>query len=324
MNLKKILMLSTGGTIASEPGPDGLVPKVDGAAMVCMIPELDGLCEITCKEILSLDSSNIQPHHWSKMADAIGAEYENYDGFVITHGTDTMAYTASALHWMLQNLGKPVAITGAQLPIEDPHTDGKKNIFNAFRTACSGRAGVWLVFGDSVISGRCAKKMHTEEFNAFRSINEPQAAEITGLGLEWKTPAPQMPSGKFAVASKIDDRVLLIKLIPGTSPAILNYAATMKYRAVIIEGFGAGGVPNDENSFLPALEKVLGQDMIVVCATQCTYDGVHLDVYEIGVLAARLGALSAGKMTIEAAATKLMWALGNTQTADEAKQLFTA
>lgn len=322
MTMKKILMISTGGTIASEPGPDGLVPKVDGAAMVRMIPELAGLCSISCRELLSLDSSNIQPHHWSAMARAVADDYDGYDGFVITHGTDTMAYTTSALSWMLQNLGKPVAVTGAQLPIEDPRTDGKTNILNAFRVAASGRAGVYLVFGDKVIRGCCAKKMHTEQFNAFYSVNELPAAEITASGLEWTAAATAAPEGKFQAMPDVDKEVLLIKLVPGSSPAIMDFALAHGYRAVVIEGFGAGGVPNDENSFLPALEKALKAGMIVVCTSQCVYDGVNLGIYEIGVLAARLGAMSAGKMTTEAVCTKLMWALGNTATSEEAKKIF--
>ena len=322
MTMKKILMISTGGTIASEPGPDGLVPKVDGAAMVRMIPELNGICEISCRELLSLDSSNIQPHHWSAMAEAVAADYDGYDGFVLTHGTDTMAYTTSALSWMLQNLGKPVAVTGAQLPIEDPRTDGKANILNAFRVAASGRAGVYLVFGDKVIRGCCAKKMHTEEFNAFYSVNEPPAALITEAGVEWTEQPSAAPQGKFKVISAIDSRVLMIKLIPGSSPAIMDFALEHGYRAVVIEGFGAGGVPNDENSFLPALEKALKAGLLVVCASQCVCDGVNLGIYEIGVLAARLGAISAGKMTTEAVCTKLMWALGSAAASEEAKKIF--
>ncbi|MDO5563221.1 MAG: asparaginase [Synergistaceae bacterium] len=320
--MKKILMISTGGTIASEPGPDGLVPKVDGAAMVRMIPRLHGLCDITCKEILSLDSSNIQPHHWSVMADAIGADYADYDGFVVTHGTDTMAYTAAALSWMLKNLGKPVVVTGAQLPIEHPETDGKRNIYSAFHVACSGRPGVYLAFGDKVVGGKFAKKMHTSEFNAFYSVNAPYAAITASDGIEWQTPEPPMPADKFEVLSNVDERVMLIKLIPGTTPDILDYAVSQKYRAVVIEGFGAGGVPNDENNFLPAVERALRAGMIAVCASQCMYDGVNLSEYPIGVLAARLGVLSAEKMTIEAVCTKLMWALGNSNTAEEAKALF--
>lgn len=315
-------MLSTGGTIASEQGPDGLVPKVDGAAMVRMIPKLEGLCDITCLEIMSLDSSNIQPHHWTAMAEAVGENYDRYDGFVITHGTDTMAYTAAALSWMLGNLGKPVAVTGAQLPIEHPETDGKRNIYSAFSVACSGRAGVYLAFGDKVVEGVSAKKMHTAEFNAFYSVNRPYAAITASDGVEWQVPAPAIPSGKFEVLSSIDDRVMLIKLIPGTAPDIIEYAMSQKYRAVVIEGFGAGGVPNDENNFLPAVEKALKAGIIVVCASQCMYDGVNLGEYPIGVMAARLGALSAGKMTVEAVCTKLMWALGNANTAEEAKALF--
>ncbi|MEG1641827.1 MAG: asparaginase, partial [Synergistaceae bacterium] len=220
--MKKILMISTGGTIASEPSPDGLIPTIDGAKMVKMIPRLKGLCEISCKEIMSLDSSNIQPHHWQEMANAINDEYDNYDGFVITHGTDTMAYTAAALSSMLVNLAKPVAITGAQLPIEHPETDGKNNIFHSFHVANSGKPGVFLVFGNKVVSGKVAKKMHTKEFNAFYSINQSYSATITSDGLEWGAELAT-PTESFRVMTEIEEKVALLKLIPGTSPDIMEY-----------------------------------------------------------------------------------------------------
>ena len=318
--MKKILLISTGGTIASETGENGLVPALGGAAMIQLIPELEGMCEIECRELLSLDSSNIQPRHWTEMADAIVEAYEKYDGFVISHGTDTMAYTASALSWMLEGIRKPVAITGAQLPIEDPITDGKRNLLNAFRLASDNHAGVYLVFGGSVIDGCRAKKLYTQKFEAFASVNVPCAAFITRDGFRWTAPERNLPT--FTPRTAVDDRIFVYKLIPGAKESVLDFAVQAGYRAIVIEGFGAGGVPNKENSLLPALERALSAGVIVVCITQCVYDGTHLDVYDIGVLARRLGALSAEDMTLEAVVTKLMWALGNTKTNKEAKKLF--
>lgn len=322
-SMQNILLISTGGTIACEPGADGLAPKLDGAALAGMVSALAEMCRISVEELFSLDSSNIQPHHWSEIADIIGCNYEKYDGFVVTHGTDTMAYTAAALSCMLKNLDKPVVITGSQLPMEHPETDGKRNVLHAFEAACSGRRGVFLVFGDKVIDGRRAKKMHTREFDAFYSINEPYAAEISNGGVTWNVEASSAHAGEFTVMPKIDNAVLPLKLIPGMKPEILDYAVSNRYRGIVIEGFGAGGVPNGENDFMPALERALKAGVVVVCATQCIYDGVILTEYPMGVIAARLGAISAGKMTSEYAAVRLMWALGNSSSADEAKKLFT-
>ena len=142
--MKKILMISTGGTIASTPSDDGLTPTVSGGEMVKLIPELEGLCEITVCDLLNLDSSNMQPEYWVAMASACyTALSTGFDGIVITHGTDTMAYSAAALSFMLMNLNKPVVLTGSQIPIEEPKTDGKRNILDAFRVAADGRlAGV--------------------------------------------------------------------------------------------------------------------------------------------------------------------------------------
>lgn len=319
--MKKILLISTGGTIASKPSADGLVPKVDGAGMLRLIPELETVCDIECLGLLNLDSSNLQPHHWTEMADAIVHEYDNYDGFVISHGTDTMAYTSSALSWMLQGIGKPVAMTGAQLPIEDPMTDGKINLLNAFKVASSGRPGVYLVFCDSVIDGAYAKKLYTQEFEAFASVNKSREAIITREGLQW-THTPKNNEADFMPKTAVNERVFVYKLIPGASEKVLDFAVQSGYRAIVIEGFGAGGVPNAENSLLPALERAIDTGLIVVCATQCVYDGVHLDVYDIGVKAERLGAISANDMTVEAVVTKLMWALGNSETNEQAKEMF--
>lgn len=319
--MKKILLLSTGGTIASERGEDGLVPAVDGAFMVRLIPGLAGMCEITCSEIFSIDSSNMQPRHWSVIAEAIAESYDKYDGFVVTHGTDTMAYTSSALSFMLKNLNKPVVLTGAQLPIEAPGTDGKRNLFNSFKVACSGHSGVHIVFGDYVINGSCAKKIHTREFNAFRSINKPAEAGITENEILWTT-SPVSVKERFEAMPELDEKVILVKLTPGISPAIIDYAVKSGCRGIVIEGFGMGGIPNEENNFLPAIEKAVKSGIIVVAATQCVYGGVDLGEYEVGITAARDGVVPAGEMTTEAALTKLMWALGNAENAESAKKLF--
>ena len=307
--MKNILMLGTGGTIASVPSADGLIPALDGSAMLQLVPELEGICTITCKEILNLDSSNLEPSHWQLIAKAIAAEYANYDGFVITHGTDTMAYTAAALSQMLHNCQKPVVLTGAQLPIQAEGSDAPNNIYHAFLAATSPLKGVALVFGDLVIHGAHAKKLYTQNFNGFASINREPLATISHNHLFWQKGALQgggYGEGEFSINTQLETKIAVVKIIPGATPDILDYYVKKGYKGLIIEGFGAGGVPNGDNNWLPKLEQVLKQGLQVVCTTQCLYDGVHLDTYPMGILAERLGARSAGLDTIETALIKLM------------------
>ena len=307
--MKRILMLGTGGTIACVPSADGLVPALDGPAMIRLVPELEEVCAIETKQILNLDSSNLSPEHWQIIAKAIAANYENYDGFVITHGTDTMAYTAAALSQMLHNCQKPVVLTGAQLPIQAEGSDAPNNIYHAFLAATSPLKGVALVFGDIVIHGAHAKKLYTQNFNGFASINREPLATISHNHLFWQKGALQgggYGEGEFSINTQLETKIAVVKIIPGATPDILDYYVKKGYKGLIIEGFGAGGVPNGDNNWLPKLEQVLKQGLQVVCTTQCLYDGVHLDTYPMGILAERLGARSAGLDTIETALIKLM------------------
>ena len=307
--MKKILMLGTGGTIACVPSADGLVPALDGPAMIKLVPELEDVCTIEAKQILNLDSSNLSPKHWQIIAEAVKDNYASYDGFVITHGTDTMAYTAAALSQMLRNCQKPIVLTGAQLPIQAEGSDAPNNIYHSFLAATSPLKGVALVFGDLVIHGAHAKKLFTENFNGFASINRAPMATIKHNHLFWEKGALQgggYGAGEFSVSTKLESKIAVIKLIPGAAPDVLDYYVAKGYKGLIIEGFGAGGVPNGDNNWLPKLEQVLKHGVKVVCATQCLYDGVHLDTYPMGILAERLGAQSAGLDTLETSVVKLM------------------
>ena len=307
--MKKVLMLGTGGTIACVPSADGLVPALDGPAMIRVVPEVEEVCAIETKQILNLDSSNLAPEHWRSIAEAVAANYTSYDGFVITHGTDTMAYTAAALSQMLCNCQKPVVLTGAQLPIQAEGSDAPNNIYHAFLAATSPLKGVALVFGDLVIHGAHAKKLYTQNFNGFASINREPLATISHNHLFWQKGALQgggYGDGEFSINTQLEIKIAVVKIIPGATPDILDYYVAKGYKGLIIEGFGAGGVPNGDNNWLPKLEQVLQQGIRVVCATQCLYDGVHLNTYPMGILAERLGAQSAGLDTLETSVVKLM------------------
>lgn len=309
--MKKILMIGTGGTIASIPSEDGFVPGLDAKAMADMVPGLSELANIECLQLMDLDSSNIGPDHWQKMAQTIADNYDTYDGFVITHGTDTMAYTSAALSLMLHNCNKPVVITGAQLTMGEEGTDAKNNIYFSFETAASDVKGVCLAFGDKVIHGLRAKKMCTENFNGFWSVNEEPMATVIDGYLVWNSKVGAATGeGEFYVDTKLEKMVAIVKITPGLSSDVLEYYLAKGYKGIILEGYGAGGVPNADINWLPEVEKLLKAGVRVICATQCLYDGVHLDRYPIGVLAKRLGAESGGMATVEVLLAKLMVELG--------------
>ncbi len=307
--MKKILLLATGGTIASVPSADGLVPGLEGRYLVEMVPEIAGMCELECQEILNLDSSNIEPVHWQKIVKSIADNYSAFDGFIITHGTDTMAYTCAALSMMLDNVSKPIAVTGAQLSMIEDGTDAKRNLLHAVQAAVSDLKGVALVFGDVIIHGCYAKKLCTQNFNGFKSINYPYLAKFDEEGIIWNTEnhcGGACGKGKLQVADKLEPKVCVIKITPGLKPDILFWLAENGYKGVILEGFGNGGVPNDSINWLPALGEIIKKGIRVVCTSQCIYDGVNLERYPIGSLAQKLGAESGGKLTVEALLVKLM------------------
>ena len=300
-------MIGTGGTIASIPSEDGFVPGLDAKALSSMVPGLEELAELDCLTIMDLDSSNICPKHWQLMAETLAANYDKYDGFIFTHGTDTMCYSAAALSQMVRNCQKPVVFTGSQLTMGEENTDAKANIYLSVQVAASELKGVCIAFGDKVINGLRAKKMCTEDFNGFWSINEESLAKVEENKLVWRTLlGAGYGEGEFSVNTRLEEKVAIIKVTPGLDSRILDYFIAAGYKGLILESYGAGGVPNADNNWLPALEKTLAAGVRVVCATQCVYDGVHLDRYPIGILARRLGAESGEYYNIEALLPKLM------------------
>lgn len=311
--MKKIIMLTTGGTIASQDGGDGLTPMVKGEAMIQMIPELKEICEIEVREVMNLDSTNMQPEEWVQLANAVAEALPECDGVVITHGTDTMAYTASALTWMLQNLGKPVILTGSQLPVGHPQTDGKQNIYDSFCTAAAGRPGVYLVFYGRILRGCSARKVYTEHPDAFHSINEPDVGQVCDGRVTFYAEAENEKKSEFYLDTSLDTRVVYMQLYPGFEPEILEVAVEKGYRGIILAGFGSGGVPFHRRNLLPAIEKEIQSVVRVIITTQCQQEGVNLNLYEVGIRAAKLGCISGGTCTPEALITRLMWELGHTK-----------
>ena len=312
--MKKILLLSTGGTIASVPSGEGLAPGLTGEKLLEGLSRPDIPFEVHCRELMSLDSSNLQPEHWSRMAEAVFSALPLCDGVVISHGTDTMAYTAAALSFMLQNLNKPVILTGSQLPMDAPESDGPKNLSDALACAADGRLhGVYIVFDGLVIRGVNARKTDTRKRHAFESVNAAPAGRLE-KGRLFLNGEPKPPAGlPLTLNANVSPGVLLMKLTPGASPALLEAAPGLGFRAVLLEAFGLGGIPGLDRSLLPSIHALSKQGIPVAVTSQCAFGDCDLSVYDVGVQAAKAGALCAGPMLTETAIVKLSWILGQTK-----------
>ena len=240
MSKKNILMLGTGGPIASEMPPSGLTPELTTEQLLSFIPGIAALCHVDCLRLYSLDSTNIRPEHWLGIAAAFRDRYDDYDGFVIAHGTDTMAYTAAALSYLVQGSPKPIVLTGAQKPIWFDGTDSKRNLTDAFLYACRGCGGVQIVFNGKVILGTRARKTCSKSFHAFSSVNYPDLAVVQDDHLLQYMSCPV--AEKPAFYDKLDDNVGLLKLIPGTRRELVDFMME-RYDGIVVESFGVGGLP---------------------------------------------------------------------------------
>ena len=308
MEKKKILLLTTGGTIACLPSTDGLAP----ARSEVMERELDQLrtyYDITVRDVMCLDSSNIRPEEWQQIAREVFEHRAGFDGIVVSHGTDTMAYTASAVTYMLPNIDVPVVFTGSQLPLADMLSDGPDNLRTAFAMAASGHPGVFLAFDRKVMLGCRAVKVRASGFSAFASINSHYAAQVTGNGLEIDTSVLPKAKGEPQLLDWLSKDVFLLKLTPGLNPSIFDMLAAMGYKGIVIEAFGLGGF-NVLGKGLRSIRRAIEDGVSVVVTTQCLYDSADLGVYQVGNQLLDLGVIQARDMTTEAAMTKLMWAVG--------------
>ena len=313
--MKRILLLATGGTIATRPTAQGLVPELSSRELLDCIPEIAGLCRGETLQLFNLDSTNLQPAHWIAIAQAIRDHYDQFDGFVISHGTDTMAYTASALTYLIQGAAKPIVLTGAQQSIGNRETDARRNLYDAFLYASADCAwGVCIVFDGQVILGTRARKMRSKSFNAFASIGFPEIALIRDRRVYPLLPKPLFPEAPDFCLT-MNPNVFVLKLIPGIRADILGLLQN-QYDAVILEGFGVGGVPYYANEdFANAVGRWVRAGKPLIMTTQVTYEGSDMAVYQVGhMIKEKYGVIEAYDMTLEAVVTKTMWLLG--QSAD--------
>ena len=230
---KKILIITTGGTLACVQDEKGLVPGLSSSDILSYISDITDLYEVDFYELFQLDSANIQPSNWQAMAETIYEKYQSYDGIVIFHGTDTMAYTASALSFMLLNIPIPVVITGSQLSILNPLADAVENCRCAIHMAGSGMPGVFLAFNRKVILGTRASKVRTTSFHAFESINYPYVGEINSRGLDIRRSYIPGPKGSCVLERRLEEKVFLIKLVPGFDGKIFQFLYEQGYLSLI-------------------------------------------------------------------------------------------
>lgn len=321
--MKKILMIATGGTIASKESGSGLAPVMTSRELLDHVPAVAQICHVETLQLMNLDSTNVAPRHWLEMAAAIRAHYDGYDGFVLTHGTDTMAYTAAALSYLIQRSPKPIVITGSQKSICLNDTDARQNLTHSFLYAADDDShGVSLVFDGKVISGTRARKERTKSFNAFSSVDYPEIAVIRdGRLIRYLRDMAFDPAPTFY--DRVEERVLLLTLIPGMGPQVLHRLKD-SYEAVILQSFGVGGLPGSESGELAdAMEEWILAGKTIVMMTQVPYEGSDMEVYQVGCRVKRKYELiEAYNMTMEAVVTKLMWVLGQTRDPQQIRSLF--
>ena len=325
-----ILIIYTGGTIGMVKNPaTGSLSPFDFSHIIDQVPELKSfgynIETITFSPLI--DSSDVTPDFWIKLANTIKENYSKYDGFLILHGTDTMAYTASALSFLLENLQKPVIFTGSQLPIGTLRTDGKENLITAIEIAATKKEEQPLVpevaiyFENKLYRGNRTTKVSSEHFNAFASPNYPDLAEI-GINIRYNNSAIYYPTKKEELNTydKVDPRIGIIRLFPGLDRDIVEFMTkSKKIKGLILETYGAGNAPGTE-WLIRALESAVKHNKIVLNITQCMAGQVDMSKYDNGKRLLNAGVINGYDMTTEAALTKSMFVLGQFSDYEEIKK----
>lgn len=321
--MKKILMIATGGTIASKETENGLTPAMTGEELAASVPGIKDKCEITVMQLMNIDSTNMRPRLWQLMSDTIIEHYNDYDGFVILHGTDTMAYTAAALSYLIQDSPKPIVLTGSQKPMGNPYTDAKINLYQSILYALDDHScDVTVVFNGKAIAGTRARKQRTRSFAAFESMNFPVLALIHDDKIlrYFRDREPSMDDLK--TYHNLNDRVFVLKLTPEVKADIFHLLSS-HYDAIILETFGIGGIPEYDDSFEKAIFDWVNSGKTLAVTTQVPEEGCDMEVYKVGKkYSEHPGILQAGDMTTESIVAKLMWILGQTNDQKEIRKMF--
>ncbi len=320
--MKKILLIATGGTIASQLGASGLIPSMQAGELLKNVPEVFDFCQPSAIQIFSIDSTNVTPDHWVKLATTIRAHYDEYDGFVVCHGTDTMSYTAAMISYMVQHSPKPIVFTGSQKPIDSEDTDARINLRDSFLYASAEQASdVVIVFQGNVIAGTRAKKIRTKSFNAFASVDFPNLAVIRDGRIIQYITTPKQEKPQFYL--ELNEKVALLTLTPGLKGEILD-AYFNRYDAVVLSGYGTGGIPEGEYyGFYETIGRWEGKGKTLVVTTQVQQEGSDMNIYQVGRgFKNRFELLESYSMTYESIITKLMWILPQTKKDEEVRKLF--
>ncbi|GAB1445521.1 MAG: asparaginase [Cyclobacteriaceae bacterium] len=314
----KVMIIYTGGTLGMTHNANGVLIPFDFNHILEHLPTLRNLLlDITVIAFEDpIDSSNIEPAHWQTLGKIIFENYEDQDGFVVLHGTDTMAYTSSALSFMCKGLAKPVIFTGAQLPISEPRSDARENLITALEIASAKINGkpivpeVCIYFDYELIRGCRAKKVESMHFDAFQSENYPSLAKA-GVKIDYATEAIRVPlDDKLSIQSQFDTNVALIKLFPGISAAAIKAVVTTPgLKALVMETFGSGNAPS-ASWFLDILKKAISDNVLILNISQCPGGMVTQGKYETSKALEEIGVISGADMTTESAVTKLMLLLG--------------
>lgn len=325
-----LLIIYTGGTIGMviDPASGALQPYPfkDIYKLMPVLHNFDYTLQSISFDPL-IDSSNVTPSFWVKLATVIEENYEKYDGFVVLHGTDTMSYSASMLSFMLENLSKPVIFTGSQLPMGVVRTDGRDNFINAIEIAAARKEGLPLVpevaiyFENKLMRGNRTSKFNAENFNAFLSGNYPPLAEI-GVHIRYNAEMIIKPGNlKLKVNKELDNSVIILKLFPGIAEVVVKNALNISgLKGVILETYGAGNAPTD-TWFIDALSQAIDKGIIIYNVTQCKGGAVDMGKYETSMQLGRIGVIGGSDITTESAIAKMMYLLGQGYTGDELKNL---
>lgn len=309
--MKKILMMTTGGTIASAETARGLLPALGGEALLSYLPDMTKVCHLDTIEVSAVDSTNMSLEIWGKITRTIQDTYDKYDGFVVCHGTDTMAYSAAALSYMIQDLDKPIVLTGAQKPITFDSTDAKVNLTDSILYAIDDNSrGVCIVFNGKVITGTRGKKTMSVSYQAFSSINFPFLATIQN-GKIIRYISQEIPSKAVSFHFNMNPQIFLLKLTPLTTDNLIR-EIFLRYDCIIVESFGVGGLPESlVEAFSTCLAAYEESEKILIITTQVMHEGSNISTYEVGKgLEGRVRYLESRDMNLETVLAKIMWVLG--------------